>query len=79
MFSVMVIRSHIHNLMDLKLHCEIIWIQLSTTDGLFLFGIFYHLINSRISTLEELILAVSSAPGGFPIGLCRDFNAPDID
>ena len=64
---------------DFESCCEIIWIQLVTSDGPLLFGVFYCPPNSGITTLEELNTAISSILGNFPIVLCGDFNVPDID
>ena len=41
---------------DFESCCEIIWIQLVTSDGPLLFAVFYRPPNSGISTLEELKL-----------------------
>ena len=64
---------------EFESHCEIIWIQLSTSDGPLLFGVFYRSPNSDVSTLIELNTAISTIPGGLRLVLCGDFNVPDID
>ena len=64
---------------EFESHCEIIWIQLSTSDGPLLFGVFYRPPNSGISALSELNTAISSIPGNLRLVLCGDFNVPDID
>ena len=65
--------------MDLKSCCDVIWIQLLTSDGHLLLGVFYHPPNSGVCTLEQLNTAISSISGNFPLVLCGDFNVPDID
>ena len=64
---------------EFESHCEIIWIQLSTSDSPLLFAVFNRPPHSGISTLTELDSAISCIPGNLRLVLCGDFNVPDID
>ena len=64
---------------DLNSFCdELLWLEMSTSIGPLLFGVFYHPPSQSdvdILALNNCLLSVAR----YPIILCGDFNVPSID
>ena len=64
---------------DLEGDCELLWIEISHSRGVYLLGVFYRSPISSSEYLYNLQNSLAKIPDSQTIILCGDFNVPDVD
>ena len=64
---------------DLKITCEILWLELYASRSRINFVTYYRPPNATVEDLQALNTVLATILSSLPLVLCGDFNVPDIN